>query len=84
MILRKLCGVLAGALALLLGAASVRFFLVLVLPRLKAASVGTAHTTVIVAGIQFSGWQVFIPAGVLIAGAVGLVWWSIALLTPKE
>ena len=65
---RFFLGGLSFFFALILGAAAIGVFITDILPWLKAPD--TTHVTLIIAGTQFTGWQLFVPFAALLSVAV--------------
>jgi hypothetical protein len=68
--IRALLGSLSLLVALILGWAAFSLFFRCFLPWWKAPD--TTHMTLIFAGTQFTGWQLFVPFAVLATVAVAI------------
>lgn len=75
-------GLLSFMLSLILGSTALLVLVRCIVPWLKAP--GTTHVTWIVAGMQFTGWRLFLPFGVLIIAAVALAYLGWEMLRQRS
>ena len=79
--IKTILGGLSLVLALLVVLTASGFFVSLILSWQRAPE--TMHMTLIFAGVQFTGWQLFIPfAGLLILAGM-LTWFGIGMLKTR-
>lgn len=65
-------GVLSFVLSLILGSTALLVLVRCIVPWLKAP--GTTHVTWIIGGMQFTGWRIFLPFGILAIVALALAY----------
>ena len=79
---KTILGGLSLLMALLMGGFAYHLLVGCIFPWLKAPE--TTHFTLITAGIQWAGWQLFVPFSISMILAAGFAWWGVEKISAKS